>query len=316
MRNNIHENVLQTIAKFLMRIKESKIKFNIQEGATFQELFNHPEYLNLNETEQVKLGLEWAGNLYQKEIDQQSFEKYLNNIDLTKYCKNAIILDIGCYLGGKTIRWLEKYEGSEIYGVDIDSRFINIAKHFAKERGAKAHFKVNNAEELSFPDAYFDVIITENTLEHVHNVRKIMQECNRVLKKGGFVIVKFPSFWNPVGHHLNLVTTTPFIHWFFKYTVLLKAYFLIMDERGNDALWYRRQNEIPLPFEKGYYINGTGAMQFHKIVKESWNIITDGFKQNIKSKSFIKNILSKCIKISQIPIFRELLPIAYVLQKK
>jgi len=306
---------LQKIVKFLMKLKESEISFNIKEGAKFQELFNHPKYLSLSETEQIEIGLKWAVNLYQKD-EQQSFEKYLGHVDLTKYCKNAIILDIGCYLGGKTIRCLEKYEGSEIYGIDSDSRFINVAKYFVKERKAKAHFKVNNAEKLNFPDAYFDVIITENTLEHVHDVRKVMQECNRVLKKVGFMIIKFPSFWNPVSHHLDLVTRTPLIHWFFKYPVLLKAYFSILDERGKNALWYRRKNETPLPFEKGYYVNGTSAMQFHKLIKENWQIIEDGFKHKLKSNSFIKNIVIKFIKVSKIPIFRELFPIVYILQKK
>jgi len=308
--------MVQTIIKFLMKIRESEVKFDIKAGAIFQEVFNHPRYVNLNEEAQIELGLKWANNLYQKEVNQPSFERYLGDINLSEYCQNAIMLDLGCYLGGKTVRWIEKYQGSEIYGVDIDSRFIKIATCFANEKNVKAYFKLNFAEELDFPDGFFDIILSENTFEHVIDIRKVMQECNRVLKKAGFMIIKFPSFWNPFDHHLDLVTQTPFIHWFFKYPALLRAYFTILDERGNDALWYRRQDEAPLPYEKGYYINGTGAMEFHRLVRDNWHIVIDSFKQKTHSNNVVKNMLINCIKISQFGIFRELFPIAYILQKQ
>ena len=226
------------------------------------------------------------------------------------------MLDLGCYVGGRTVRWLERYQGAEIYGIDIDSQFIRVATYFAKEKNANAHFKVNFAEELDFPDAFFDVILSEHTFEHVRDIQKVMQECGRVLKKGGFIAVIFPSFWSPFYHHLDLVTRTPFIHWFFKYPALLESYFAILDERGDDALWYRRQDEHPLPFEKGYYINGTGAMEFHKLVKGNWSIVADGFEYRTRRNSVVKNMLVNCIKVSRLHFFRELFAIAYVLQKR
>lgn len=307
----------QAIIKRLMKLKESKIKFDQEGGATFQELFNHPHYLSLDKAAQIELGLQWARNLYQKEIDHPSFDIFFGDVDLSEYCKDAIMLDVGCYVGGKTVRWLEEYRGAEIYGIDIDPRFIEIATCFAKDKNANAHFKVNSAEELDFPDAFFDVIFSENTFEHVRDLQKSMHECERTLKKGGILVVIFPSFWGPFAHHMDLVTHIPFIHWFFKYPALLESYFAILDERGDDALWYRRQDERPLPFEKGYSINGTGAMEFRKlVVKDKWHIIGDGFKQKNRSNSIIKNMLINCMIASHLSLFRELFSIAYVLQKQ
>jgi len=136
-----------------------------------------------------------------------------------------------------------------------------------------------------------------------------------VLKKDGVMIVRFPSFWGPVSHHLDLVTRTPFIHWFIPYPDLLASYFSILDERGEDANWYRRKEKYRIPFEKGYFINGTGAKEFHRMIKDSWKIICDGFKYRSHSGNIIKNELINIIKLSKIPIFRELFPIAYILQK-
>lgn len=305
--------IKKAIVKYLMKLRESKVEFKPEEGAVFRELFDHPYYLGLEETAKIELGLRWARKLYQTETERSSFDSYFGDFDLSEFFNNPVMLDVGCYIGGKTVRWLERYHGIEIHGIDIDPRFIRIATCFAKEKNANAHFKVNFAEELDYPDSFFDVIMTENTFEHVHDIRKVMQECNRVLKKEGFMVITFPPFWGPFNHHLYLVTRTPFIHWFFQYTTLLESYFDILDERGADAFWYRRLDEHPLPFEKGYSINGLGALEFRKLIKYDWNIIADSFTRGTPGKGFIKNIWINIFKFSTLS--RELFPVAYVIQK-
>jgi ubiquinone/menaquinone biosynthesis C-methylase UbiE len=308
--------VHQAIIKRLMKLREFRLQCDVESGAIFQEVFNNPEYLNLTEAAKLELGLEWARSLYQHEVDAPSIEEPFGEIDLSRFCRNRVILDVGCYLGGKTIRWLEKYLGDEIHGVDINSRFIQIAKCFAKERNANAHFKLNFAEQLDFPDESFDVILTSHTFEHVTDIDKAMQECHRVLRKHGVMVAVFPSFWGLTNHHLDLVTRTPFLHWFFPYPKLLQAYFAVLDERGDEALWYRRQQEYPLPFEKGYSINGTDARAFRRLLKDRWHILCDGFLQDTGSRSGFKKIVKRYIKLSRLPIARELFPIAYVLKKR
>jgi SAM-dependent methyltransferase len=309
--------VKQAVLQRLMKLKESRIQFDLQTGAAFRELFDHPQYLALDESTRIELGLNWARHRYQTETDSPSLDLYFGKTELSKYfVGGATILDIGCYIGGKSIRWLEKFKAAEIQGIDIDPRFIEIANHFAKEKNANAHFKVNFAENLEFPDSFFDVIVSENTFEHVRDLHKVMSECNRVLKKGGFLVVIFPGFWGPSSHHLDLVSNTPFLHWFFSYPSLIKAYRALLDERGVESLWYRPDDKHPLPHEKGLTINGTGAMQFHRMVKrDGWKIVIDGFKQRTPHTNFIKNAILNGMKTCPVPIFRELLPVTYVLQK-
>jgi 2-polyprenyl-3-methyl-5-hydroxy-6-metoxy-1,4-benzoquinol methylase len=157
-----------------MKLRECEIKFDLNEGARFKELLNHPHYLSLDKTTQIEYGLQWARGLYQQEVEKPSIDKYFPGFDLSQHTKGSIMLDIGCYLGGKTVRWLEKYHGTAIHGIDIDPRFIQIAESFAREKKANAHFKVNFAEKLDFPDSFFDVILTEQTLEHVRDIQKCM----------------------------------------------------------------------------------------------------------------------------------------------
>ncbi len=49
-----------------------------------------------------------------------------------------------------------------------------------------------NLESLTFKENSFDLVITEDVLEHVVNFRKALSEIHRVLKQGGFHIFTVP----------------------------------------------------------------------------------------------------------------------------
>jgi SAM-dependent methyltransferase len=302
----------------LMLLRESKIEFDPEAGAHFHELFDHPEYLRLSRADRSALAVSWAQRLYDWEDRNPLFEEHFGALDLAPFTRGGTILDIGCYVGGKTVRWLDRFNAAEIYGIDIDRRYIEAASMFAQARGkSNAHFRIAYADALPFGSETFDAIFTENTLEHVPDVAKTLRESWRVLKPGGILVAIFPSFWCPVGHHLNLVTRVPFVHWFFRYPDLLQAYFSILDERGAAAYWYRRAEHQPLPYERGYTINGTSARGFRKIVdSQRWNIIADGFKCRGGGQSLLRQALIACAKATRLPPVREMLPIAYVLGKR
>ncbi|MDB5038424.1 MAG: methyltransferase [Bacteriovoracaceae bacterium] len=311
--------IKDALIKGLMKLWQTEIQFDHKKGATFRELFNHPYYLGLGDAEQMELGLSWCRNLYEIEKNSPSLDLYLGKTHLADFIsEGSTILDIGCYIGGKTVRWIEKYKGAEIHGIDIDSKFIKVANRFAKEKCVNAHFKVNFAEDLDFEGHYFDAIVTENTFEHVVDLKKVMSECARVLKPNGYLIVSFPGFYGPFSHHLDLVTRTPCLHWFFKYHSLVKIYKDILDERGEASNWYKRSRDLKDSIDNGFplnSLNGTSAFEFHKIAKENWKIVVDGFKQRTRNRNPAKSIILNTIKTFPINAFRELLPIAYVLQK-
>lgn len=51
-------------------------------------------------------------------------------------------------------------------------------------------------ERLSFNDNFFDVVITEDVLEHVRDAEKAFQEIRRVLKPGGCHVFTVPFFFD------------------------------------------------------------------------------------------------------------------------
>lgn len=63
-----------------------------------------------------------------------------------------------------------------------------------------------NKEPLPFPDAYFDVVTSFHTFEHLENPFHFIRECARVLKPGGTFILAYPYAWSIQSRLLFLFT--------------------------------------------------------------------------------------------------------------
>jgi ubiquinone/menaquinone biosynthesis C-methylase UbiE len=64
------------------------------------------------------------------------------------------------------------------------------AKKKSDEFGiSNVRFEVGRAEQLSFSDGYFDVVVTRLTLHHFLSPKRVVEEVRRVLKAGGLFVV-------------------------------------------------------------------------------------------------------------------------------
>lgn len=100
------------------------------------------------------------------------------------------ILDLGCTVGHSTLAWAEYYPGTEIHAIDIGAPVLRYAHARAEALGVKVHFHQMNAEELEFPDGYFDVV-SGSILMHETSTKaapRILSECQRVLAPGGVML--------------------------------------------------------------------------------------------------------------------------------
>lgn len=97
----------------------------------------------------------------------------------------AKILDIGCGNGSFINRLLKK--GWDAYGIDFDEKAVT----FCKQKG----LKVNHGDLLSqkYPDSTFDVVTLNHVIEHLFNPNEIIEECNRILKPKGKLVIATPN---------------------------------------------------------------------------------------------------------------------------
>lgn len=93
------------------------------------------------------------------------------------------VLDVGC--GDKPYRALFDHP-AEYVGLDIAA-------------GPKVDIVVQPGERWPLPDDHFDVLISNQVLEHVADLEFTLGEMKRVVKAGGTVVVSIPFIYNEHG---------------------------------------------------------------------------------------------------------------------
>ena len=111
------------------------------------------------------------------------------------------ILDVACGVGTLSLKISEK--GCKVYGIDVSEDAINHAKHRSERDRIPCEFEVGDAEDLPYPNEYFDRVVCSSSLEHFKNDIKALKEMHRVLKPNGSVILTTDSFSYPISDELK-----------------------------------------------------------------------------------------------------------------
>tara|TARA_B110000438_G_scaffold232003_1_gene227545 strand:- start:4800 stop:5936 length:1137 start_codon:yes stop_codon:yes gene_type:complete len=100
------------------------------------------------------------------------------------------ILDMGCYIGNSTLPFVRAFPESEVYGIDIAAPGLRYAHARANALNGSVHFSQQNAEAMSFESNTFDIVTSCLFLHETSHaaIPKIINECSRVLKPGGWMI--------------------------------------------------------------------------------------------------------------------------------
>jgi len=101
----------------------------------------------------------------------------------TRYCGKKI-LEVGVGSGTDFIQWVRA--GSKAYGVDLTEEAVEHTKKRLEIYGLSAEeVKVGDAENLPYPDNYFDVVFSWGVIHHTPNTIKALEEIIRVARIGG-----------------------------------------------------------------------------------------------------------------------------------
>ena len=198
--------------------------------------------------------------------------------ELLQWINGADILDFGCGCGHQSIALAAKGAKS-VMGVDIVS--ANVAEARCLSGGA-----TNVAFAETVPDqASFDIIVSQNSMEHFEDPLQILRLWRRSLRPGGFVLVTFgPPWLSPYGAHMHFFTAVPWVHLVFSERTVMSARSKFRDD---GAMHY---HEVPGGLAK------LTVGRFEHLATQA------GFRISMARRSTVKGVPG-----ASIPVLRELI---------
>lgn len=97
------------------------------------------------------------------------------------------ILEVGIG-SGLNLPFYNKSKIIEIWGIDPSEELNAMAKRVATEENINVKFITSSAEDIPFPNNYFDTVLITYTMCTIPSVLKANEEMRRVLKSGGKMI--------------------------------------------------------------------------------------------------------------------------------
>ena len=142
----------------------------------------------------------------------KTIEQLFSQIDLTDVEK---VLEVGCGIGVLSSYLTEEYKW-KVTGIDLDPEQIGRAK---KDHGEDKYLKFleGDATKLPFGDNEYDLVLSFDSLHHIPNWDKALNEIGRVLRPNGFYVLNdlalprlFGKFSLPVDGIINYLKNNNF----------------------------------------------------------------------------------------------------------
>ena len=181
------------------------------------------------------------------------------------------VLELGCssgYLLAEFLAW----EQFHALGADIDADALARGRSMY---GDKITFLHSSSSSIPLPDASVDIIYTIDTVEHLSRPQDIFNDCCRILKPGGTLLIHFDPWLSPWGAHLDDIIPFPWPHLVFSMDTLLSvaAYLYQSDEYVPACYWFdpetgtRRENPYMDRRRWDEFLNRMTLRQFIRLVK-------------------------------------------------
>lgn len=116
-------------------------------------------------------------------------ERILKEKNLSK------VLDFGCGAGRHTLHLVRN--GFKVHGFDGSASAVERATQVLRDEGLQADLRVHDMlKPLPYPELFFDAVLATRVIHHtlIENIKRIVAEINRVLKKGGYVFLQVPEY--------------------------------------------------------------------------------------------------------------------------
>ncbi len=180
------------------------------------------------------------------------------------------VLDAGCGVGGAAF-FIKCKTNADVIGVSLSKKQIN----FAKDIAAKNHmtkeidFRVMDFTKTTFPNESFDVLWACESVCHVANKTDFIEECYRLLKKGGRLILSDFFLTNEHQEDKNYFIEKWKITWGVPNFVTSNFFTESLKNRGFELVkTYDYTNNIRKSARRLYYASLLGALpsELYKLI--------------------------------------------------
>jgi 2-polyprenyl-3-methyl-5-hydroxy-6-metoxy-1,4-benzoquinol methylase len=140
-------------------------------------------------SEHVAVPMPYTGErMVPEAADEGTFWEHVHRYKFaTRFVANKDVLDIACGEGYGTRALLDAGARS-VVGVDISDE---VCRHATAKYGVRT--VMSSAAHTPFADASFDVIVSFETIEHLDEPASFVDECARLLRTGGTLIISTPN---------------------------------------------------------------------------------------------------------------------------
>jgi SAM-dependent methyltransferase len=200
--------------------------------------------------------------------------------------RDKSVCDFGCGEGHQSLS-LAYHGAKEVVGIDLNPKHFPAAYAMCKEfqRGQYAS-RVRFSQGITDHDkGAFDVVISQNSMEHFPQPVQTLHEMKSLLKPTGKLLVTFgPPWFAPYGAHMQFFTSLPWVHLIFSERTIMNVRKRYRSDGAN------RFEDV----ESG--LNKMSVAKFKRIIRES------GMKIDFVSYECVKsmNLLGKIPFLSEL----------------
>lgn len=146
-----------------------------------------------------------------RDLERYRFDKldYLPGLVKFRSYSGKRVLEVGCGVGTDLARFAEG--GAGVFGIDLASVSIDLARKNFVQRGLTGEFHVMDGEEMSFDTESFDVVYAHGVLQYTADISRMVAEIHRVLRSDGLAILMVYNRRSWL-RWMSKLTTTPLEH--------------------------------------------------------------------------------------------------------
>jgi len=98
------------------------------------------------------------------------------------------LLDLGCGDGRLVPLW-QSISGAETHGLELSPQAVQTAQQMFPY----IKYKQGDGISTGYDDSYFDIVVCQEVLEHIEEQNRLVSECSRIMKTGGYLVLTTPN---------------------------------------------------------------------------------------------------------------------------